>query len=803
MSYPQHPASPPSSYPHSMFQRFRLSGGIPVSSLGQLPWIRRALYGATSFGLLAYPPDPVYAGGGIRHYGPSGTTIEATRGDAGGMARVQGPVVTRGAGEHAVQALHPGSAVLSGLLSTSGDDAYAVYYGAGTRLVIADADLATGGARAHAVQGMNGMAGMTGMNGAAAGAAPSLLGELALQRGTITLHGPDSTGVHAAVPVVRLGRPLQPTGNATLWSMGYTSQASAHNPDVRILGQAPRNTGVSIHGRRRLELNGVGISLRETGAVAMSVGATARVDGRNVGIAATGPDSFGLRVRGDAARRDDAARCPVPTKVHLADGFIAMAGRNSPAVEVVRAQVSLKDVAVTTSQDARFAVGNEAGVFRMQATQGRGTLRSAGSALAAWTGNDRETARFDFRNVSIHSGSASLLEVGRDRGDSGPALPAHVELALDDSDARGRIWSGDPDAPRVDVKLTRGASWQGHTDIGRTVTVASRGEWKLDGDSTVQRVVLDQGTVAFREPDPAADERAGPAHAKRGSTHTLEEPYSRLPGASTQPTFHRLHVLQDIEGKGTVHMRSDTALGTGDKIVVDGAIRGNVTVAVRDTRAISEVVTSVALIHAANDGGATYTLANNAPRVMLAGHAFQLQKQRAADSAAVTVWAVPEGAPFIRGHDTLDLPPPGSGQVVVAEAAPVSHGGVDYMHLPPPGDTGDVMVAEMPAGFQGTFDAYDPPPPREPAPPVIGPAPAFGEIERKQEREITVARPPAGDTPPGHGDNPVRITLEQDIPDRTRAGPPEILGAPPPGTGPTPPRRQGPEADRDPDRVPA
>ncbi len=136
MSDPQHPASPPSSYPDLMYQRIRPSGGHPAARRGQAPWILRALSGATSFGLLTGPAGLAHAGGHIKDYGPSSTTVQATDGNPDAMARVRGPIVTQQRHEHAVQALYAGSAVLSGRIATQGDDAYALYYSGAARVIM-------------------------------------------------------------------------------------------------------------------------------------------------------------------------------------------------------------------------------------------------------------------------------------------------------------------------------------------------------------------------------------------------------------------------------------------------------------------------------------------------------------------------------------------------------------------------------------------------------------------------------------------------------------------------------------------
>ncbi|ANN68500.1 autotransporter outer membrane beta-barrel domain-containing protein [Bordetella bronchialis] len=855
-----------------MFQRIRPPGGNPVSPRGTTPWFLRALYGATSFSLIA---TPAHADGDIRDHGASRATVHATDGKPQDMMRVRGPVVTQGHREHGVLALEPGAALLSGAISTAGDDAYAVYYGGTARVTMHDVDIVTRGARAHGVQGFRGHlpaapdraapppgARAAGQAGARPGDQPA--STLALRQGTITLHGPDSVGVETTSPVATLGRPLRDAGNATLWAMGYTRPASAHDPDLRIQAWGERNVGVAIQGQRRLEMNGVGMDLRNAGAVGMSVGPQARVDGKNVGIAASGPGSFGLRVRGGPARRGDAGSCPVPTSVNLAQGHIVMSGRDAPAVELVRAQVALRDVSIATAEGARFAVGNEAGLFRMEGQRTRASLRAQGSALAAWTSSDRETAAFDLRNVSVRSESESLLEVGRDRGDSGPALPARVDMSLRDSDAQGRIWSGSPQAPRVDIALRQASSWRGSTDIAGTVTVDGQSGWQMDAHSTVDDVSLDTGAIVFQDVPGrhvARRERDRPGTAeKQADVLVAEEPYSRPTPDTRESRFHRLHVLKDIRGKGEIRMRADVARGESDMVVVDGSVHGDITVAVRDTGKTGEPVTSIELFHAGQGGPANYTLPNRAKRVYLGQQPFELHKETAPDDPSVSVWLVPEGAPFVRGHATLDLPPArgdrviaeipagvysasidapaGNDQpvgitetpqeiprvvmhlppprpdqpVVIAEAPPETHRSV--MHLPPPGPDQPVVIAEMPAEIRRSVMHLPPPGPDRPV--VIAEMPA--EIRRSvmhlpppgPDSPVVIAEMPAEirrsvmHLPPPESGQPIVIAEMpagyQGTVDAISPQPPGGTAGPP-SEGP-PPRHGGPERKTERDTVP-
>ncbi|AOB32604.1 hypothetical protein AKI39_20495 [Bordetella sp. H567] len=736
------------------------------------------MYRVTSFGLIAGPASLAYAGGPLKDYGPSNETVQATDGDADAMARVHGPIVTQQHHQHAIHALYPGSVLLSGPVSTQGDDAYALYYSGAARVIMTDVNIATHGARAHAVEGLRG-------DGAGPpGQAAAQPGDLELRRGRITLHGPGSVAMGLTTPSVRLGRPLRETAEATLWSMGYTGPASARQPDVRIDGKGADNVGIVIKGRRQLELNGVGIDLHEIGLVAMNIGASARVDGRNIGITASGADSFGLRVRGDGAGRDDSVRCPVPTSVKLANGFIAMTGQNSPAVEIVRAQVSLEDVSVTTSEAARFAVGNESGVFRMEGRQGRTILRSTGSALAAWTGSDRETARFDFRNVSIVSEAHSLLEVGRDHGDEGPAPPAHVDLSLDGGEARGRIWGGGSPAPRVNVNLRQGASWSGHTDVGRTVAVEAASTWNVDGDSVVENVVVGQGMIAFQ---------------------------ARARQAEQSSDFHRLHITEDMRGSGEIGIRVDPASRQTDKVVVDGRVHDDIVIAPRDTGKVAETVTSMDLLHAAQGGPANYTLPDNAERVMLGGHAFRLHKEKIRDDPAVTVLVVPEGAPFIRGYATMDLEPPHR----LRHAPPPTQGGpdrIDERDIPgdPPGPVQPPPV-QPPVGQPPEVKTPDVKPPEVKAPEVKPP-----EIQPPGAEPLPPACPdgahcgePEGDTgdvPPSHQPGPETPTGEPPAdkdpdgePAPDRGGPDEPWIDAEPGPGGEPEAAPAPDAEPEPE----
>ncbi|OZI67033.1 autotransporter outer membrane beta-barrel domain-containing protein [Bordetella genomosp. 11] len=716
MSDPQHPASPPSSYPPPMFQRIRPPGGHPATHRGQAPWILRALYGATSFGLLAGAADPAYGGQHVRQFGPADTTVQATNGNPEGLARVQGPIVTRHDREHGIQALEAGAAVVSGSVTTHGDDAYALYYGGGARVVMTDVHLLTRGARAHAVEGMRGVP------PEAPGQKPPPEGTLEVHRGTIAIQGPGSVAVDVTTPTARLGRPLGELSPPKLWSMGYTGPASAQAPDVRIEGSAANAIGIAIDGRRSLEFNGVGIALTQAGAVALSVSGGAGVTGRNAGIAVSGPDSFGMRVRGDA-RRADAERCPVPSVVKLTDGFIDMTGHNSPAVEIVRGNVFLEDVSIATAAGARFAVGNEGGSLHMEGRRERATIRATGSALAAWTADGLPAASFDFRNVSIRSGSHSLMEAGHDHADDATAQPAHVNLSLERSDARGEIWGGTR-APRVNVTLRDGSTWDGHTNIGGTVTAGPGSTWAVDGNAAVQEVALDRGTIAFRQPE----------------------------SADAQPAdFHRLQVRQDMRGNGKIAMRVDAANRDSDKILVGGRVRDDIVIALKDTGTPADTVTSIELLHAARGGPANYALPDKAERVLLAGHAFQLHKEASKDGPAVTVLAVPEGAPFVRGYATLDLPAPRGYRETVAETPAAFYSFHETARVDP--EHTRRAPIEAPPSRQGEPDRKpDSPRPDTPRPETIpGPVGGIpgGSPPRPGSIPPTVVPGPDDSPPPG------------------------------------------------------
>ncbi len=419
---------------------------------------------------------------------------------------------------------------------------------------------------------------------------------LELRRGRITLHGPDSVALGMTTPIARLGRPVRETGEATLWGMGYTGPTSAREPDLHIEGKGANDIGIAIKGHRQLELNGVGIDLRERGSVAMTIGASARVEGRNVGITASGADSFGLRVRGDGAGRDDKVLCPVPTSVKLANGFIAMTGHNSPAVEIVRAQVSPEDVSITTSEAAasRWATRPASSAWKA----GNAAPLSAAPARP-WRRGRAATAK---RRASISTtcpstaASHSLLEVGRDHGEEGPALPAHVELSLNGGDAQGRIWGGGPTAPRVNVTLQHAASWQGHTDVGRAVTVESAGTWNVDGNSLVESVVLDQeGSLSRTARRGRNNHRTSTAWISSGISAAREKSRSARIRQAGRPT------------------KSWSAA----RCAMTSSSR------YRTTGKPAEKVTSMDILHSAQGGAANYALPDKAERVFLAGYAFR------------------------------------------------------------------------------------------------------------------------------------------------------------------------------------
>jgi len=166
-------------------------------------------------------------------------------------------------------------------------------------------------------------------------------------------------------------------------------------------------------------------------------------------------------------------------------------------------------------------------------------------------------------------------------------------------------------------------------------------------------------------------------------------------------------------------MRVDVARRAADQVLIDGSAHGDIAVEVRDTGATTDLLTSIDVIHAARGGPANFTLANNASRVYLAQEPFELRTEKARDSPALTVWLVPEDAPFIRGHATLDLGPVHREPRVIAETGP----------------------------YGSVFDVMQIAPVQEPAAPVHAAPPTLGEYDRKKERDISTV-------PDGTGHHP-------------------------------------------------
>lgn len=157
--------------------------------------------------------------------------------------------------------------------------------------------------------------------------------------------------------------------------------------------------------------------------------------------------------------------------------------------------------------------GSTAGVYINDSdlTLDGGSLKTTGTeaVLVLYRPENEPATRatLNFRNgASVTGGNGRLLSVGSERSattvslDSGATALGDIRFSTDPLIARGDT-NGDGVLTRnVAVDLRGGAHWQGASDAVSALTVAGGSRWTVTGDSTVSRLSVDNGTVAFAQP---------------------------------------------------------------------------------------------------------------------------------------------------------------------------------------------------------------------------------------------------------------------------------------------------------------
>ncbi|WP_179283435.1 autotransporter outer membrane beta-barrel domain-containing protein [Bordetella genomosp. 9] len=595
-------------------------------------WQAGAMRGAAPLGLLLNlllsPFCDARAQEYAAEYGWSDRTIEVTDGDAARSTRVRGPVHTRQDMAHGVKALQHGSADLARtVIHTFGDDANGVYFSGAARLFITGASVTTRGERAH------GLGSFDDRGDDVPDWAYANAGTVRMDSGTINLHGKGSHGVHAVgdTGIVHLGAALVPeTGSARDSSQNNGATAPARQADtdaatdtgsdakVWIYGKGEQNTAIHAVANRRVSFNGVRSILYGPFGTGILARDNATVTGQNLWLYGENADSVGLRAVGRVPCAIDAhsSRCPgADTTLHIARGFVHMRAPRSPAVEVDRARVYLRDVIVTTGADTPYAVGNEAGRFRYTGETTRVILSSHGSALRAWVREPGQSAVFYLTKADIRSGNDTLLELVRPGDAPAPQrrrVPRmhYAMLKLDDTRAHGAV-RGLPDT-RANIQLANGSVWRGHTDVGGQVYIGSRSTWAMNADSIVDALTMSSGgTLRFAAP------ASGNGHG---------------------PRFQTLTMRDRLRGQGRFEMNTHLARGAADRLDVMGRAAGSYAVLITDHSRDGDPPGPRAVpIVQARRGNASFVLENDRQAVDARGQRYTLVKRR---TAAGTVWAL-------------------------------------------------------------------------------------------------------------------------------------------------------------------
>ncbi|WP_157793095.1 autotransporter outer membrane beta-barrel domain-containing protein [Bordetella genomosp. 8] len=591
-------------------------------------WKGGAMRGAAALGLLLSPCYDACAQQYAAEYGWSDRGIEVTDGDAGRKTRVLGPVRTRQGMEHGVKALQHGSAdLIKTTIHTVGNDANGVYFSGAARLFVTGASIATRGDNAH------GLGSFDDRGDDVPDWAYANAGTVRMDSGTITLEGKGSHGVHAVgdTGVVHLGSVLAPEPStsrndgrpapARQAAAGVDANVDAGadtDAKVWIHGKGEQNTAIHAVANRRVSFNGLRTILYGPFSTGVLARGNATVTGRNLWLYGENADSVGLRAVGRVPCAIDAhsSRCPgADTTLHIAQGFVHMRAPRSPAVEVDRARVYLRDVIVTTGADTPYAVGNEAGRFRYTGETTRVILSSQGAALRAWVREPGESAVFYLTKADIRSGNDTLLELVRPADAPAPQrrrVPRmhYAMLKLDDTRAHGAV-RGLPDT-RANIQLANGSVWRGHTDVGGQVYIGSRSTWAMDADSIVDALTMSSGgTLRFA---------ASPA----GSGHG--------------PRFQTLTMRDRLRGKGRFEMNTHLAHGAADRLDVMGRAAGSYAVLITDHSRDGDPVGPRAVpIVQARRGNASFVLENDGQAVDARGQRYTLVKRR---TASGTVWAL-------------------------------------------------------------------------------------------------------------------------------------------------------------------
>ncbi len=289
-----------------------------------------------------------------------------------------------------------------------------------------------------------------------------------------------------------------------------------------------------------------------------------------------------------------------------------MQGARSPAIELRRAGVQLRDISLATSSQTSYSVGNLAGRFRFEGKDTRAILASYGSALRAWVDTADESAVFQLTHAGVRSASGTLLEVvpleGAEPLRAGRTY--YTMLKLNDTEAQGEV-RGMPQA-RAHIQLANRSIWQGHTDIGGHVHIIGRSTWAMDANSIIDSMrMTDRATLSFVAPE------GRPDAARR---------------------FHTLTVRDALGGRGRFEMRTYLARGMADRLAIQGTANGSYAVFITNHSVSGERrgPRTVPIVQARR-GNASFTLANPDQMVEASEHRYFLNKKR---TATGFVWSL-------------------------------------------------------------------------------------------------------------------------------------------------------------------
>ncbi|WP_332305125.1 autotransporter outer membrane beta-barrel domain-containing protein [Rhizobium sp. GR12] len=405
----------------------------------------------------------------------------ATRAENGGHLSISGSsIATAGTYGHGLQAFQDSSAQIeNSMIETQGDTAYGLAASAASEIKASNVIITTGGPRSHAVwAGAGGHvvvdSAIINTSGYGSDGLFTAGGTIDANNVDVTTSGSQAAGALAYVGTINLSNSRVTTHASPGLAAFLSGTVNATNVEVIVDGAG--NSGVQAGHGGTINLDSVkitgtngnkGISIGDGGAV---IGTNVAVDVQSSGnIAAIGLNMFG--------------------------------DNGNPLIDLTNSSI---------------IVGGEGSAGLSAATGGQGTVRLKDSILEAKDGTAIQiySSNFDIELDGSSVVGRQLFNVPEYAGTD----PRVINIkATNGSYLEGDVHVGAGDGQHAAISLDQGSVLKGATDGLHELNVANNSIWQITGDSNVDTLLNDNGTVAFGPDGAFKTSTVGSLDSRNGS----------------------------------------------------------------------------------------------------------------------------------------------------------------------------------------------------------------------------------------------------------------------------------------------